>query len=612
MRYYLLFSFLLFAAAITATAQLYTSAGSKLYTGNGGFITANNTSLQLNCDVSGNNNGKLICKGSTAQTINANGYIVYGLDIDNSNGITLSSNLQVSNTLTLENGIITTGNNILYLPSTATVSRQNGWVNGFLKKYIQAGDSVSTVFETGDALYYTPANFTFSKVYTGDAVTASAINNAGDEPNYSSFPLSKTNYINRYWQLSAGSDLSFSNYSVTLNYEASDATGSVDASALSAGIYKDGWNTFSTASSGTNTNTAGNVSVLGNIILANTDAVTQYTITSSADANGSISPDGAIYLNSGGSQTYIITPGSGYSVKDILVDGVSAGALTSYTFSNVTANHTIAASFVLNCSAPAVPKAISISKRFKTCDTVTTCSIKAVSSATSYLWQAPAGTSIISGQGTTSINLYVSDTFYNGRVSVSAVNNCGSSSAKQSALIYGRPIQPVISGPSCVSPNETGLVYTVSNTEDSITYTWRTPGMAKVTSGQGTDSATVAWRGNSGILYVTASNNCGSVRGMYPVYTNCASTAAVSNGQASRLYAVITPNPAESQAVLYIGNIKAPVSVSIFDVHGRTALQLSGVQTQKTNLPLQKLAGGIYFVKINDGANTITLKLIKE
>ena len=35
-------------------------------------------------------------------------------------------------------------------------------------------------------------------------------------------------------------------------------------------------------------------------------------------------------------------------MADVLVDGASVGAVTSYTFTNVTANHTIAASFAID------------------------------------------------------------------------------------------------------------------------------------------------------------------------------------------------------------------------------------------------------------------------
>ena len=70
-----------------------------------------------------------------------------------------------------------------------------------------------------------------------------------------------------------------------------------------------------------------------------------YTITPSAGGNGTISPSGAVTVNSGGSQTFMITPAAGYQVASVLIDGSSVGALTSYTFSGVRANHTISATF---------------------------------------------------------------------------------------------------------------------------------------------------------------------------------------------------------------------------------------------------------------------------
>ncbi|MSM40704.1 MAG: hypothetical protein GJT30_13900 [Geobacter sp.] len=70
-----------------------------------------------------------------------------------------------------------------------------------------------------------------------------------------------------------------------------------------------------------------------------------YTITATAGVNGSIDPAGAASVNSGGSQSYTITPDQGYKVADVLVDAASVGKVTSYSFGNVTANHTITASF---------------------------------------------------------------------------------------------------------------------------------------------------------------------------------------------------------------------------------------------------------------------------
>ena len=73
-----------------------------------------------------------------------------------------------------------------------------------------------------------------------------------------------------------------------------------------------------------------------------------FTITASAGTGGSISPSGAVSVSSGASKTFTITPNSGYRVAGVLVDGTSVGAVTTYTFSNVTANHTIAATFAAN------------------------------------------------------------------------------------------------------------------------------------------------------------------------------------------------------------------------------------------------------------------------
>ncbi|MEJ2155550.1 MAG: hypothetical protein P8X96_09460, partial [Desulfobacteraceae bacterium] len=72
--------------------------------------------------------------------------------------------------------------------------------------------------------------------------------------------------------------------------------------------------------------------------------VSTFTLTATSGANGSISP-GTVTVNSGGSQTFTMMPATSYHVADVVVDGLSVGARSSYTFSNVNQNHTITASF---------------------------------------------------------------------------------------------------------------------------------------------------------------------------------------------------------------------------------------------------------------------------
>ncbi len=76
-------------------------------------------------------------------------------------------------------------------------------------------------------------------------------------------------------------------------------------------------------------------------VLVNVDAPLAYTITASAGSGGSISPSGTVTVNLGEDKTFTITPDTGYKIADVLVDGSSVGAKSSYTFTNVTDNHTI-------------------------------------------------------------------------------------------------------------------------------------------------------------------------------------------------------------------------------------------------------------------------------
>ena len=72
---------------------------------------------------------------------------------------------------------------------------------------------------------------------------------------------------------------------------------------------------------------------------------THCTITATAGMNGSIDPDGAVQVNKGDDQTFTIKPDKGYEIEDVAVNGVSVGAVDSYTFYNVQAPQAIYASF---------------------------------------------------------------------------------------------------------------------------------------------------------------------------------------------------------------------------------------------------------------------------
>lgn len=80
---------------------------------------------------------------------------------------------------------------------------------------------------------------------------------------------------------------------------------------------------------------------------------TFYNISASAGAGGSISPSGTTTLVKGDSKTFSITPSSGYKISSVKVDGASVGAVSSYTFNNITSGHTISVTFASAASLSA-------------------------------------------------------------------------------------------------------------------------------------------------------------------------------------------------------------------------------------------------------------------
>jgi hypothetical protein len=87
-------------------------------------------------------------------------------------------------------------------------------------------------------------------------------------------------------------------------------------------------------------------SAFTNLVPFTTGGSGTYTITATAGPNGTITPSGAVTVNEGGSQTFTFTPADGYQINTVLVDNQPQTPIpTSYTFTNVQANHTIHVDF---------------------------------------------------------------------------------------------------------------------------------------------------------------------------------------------------------------------------------------------------------------------------
>jgi uncharacterized protein YycO len=79
-------------------------------------------------------------------------------------------------------------------------------------------------------------------------------------------------------------------------------------------------------------------------------ATVTYTVTASAGAGGTISPAGVTTVNYGDSVALNITPDAGYHISSITDNGTPVGITDPYEINNISANHTVVATFAINAN----------------------------------------------------------------------------------------------------------------------------------------------------------------------------------------------------------------------------------------------------------------------
>lgn len=166
-----------------------------------GTVTLNGTALQT-------------ISGTTATTFN-------NLVVNNTSGLSLAQSISVNAALTFTAGRITTGVNTVIINSSGSVSgaAAGRYVNGRLRKTIPAGSNVNVQFEIGNNTTYNPALLTFSAVSVSGTLTAVEV--SGDHPSIGSSCIDPLKSVNYYWQFTPAG-ITFTRYSVTLNYTAAD------------------------------------------------------------------------------------------------------------------------------------------------------------------------------------------------------------------------------------------------------------------------------------------------------------------------------------------------------------------------------------------------------
>lgn len=219
-------------------------------------------------------------------------------------------------------------------------------VTGYIVDYGTASGVYTQGINVGNITSYTVGNLTDGQAYY---FAVAAYNSAGAESEYSN-EVSKTMDIEH--SILTISKTGMGSGVVTGNgincgsvCSASYNTGAI----VSLSAVADAGSTF-VGLSGGGCNGVGLCVITMNDATAVTAAfnrnIANYLIAATVNGSGgSISPSGTSTVSSGGSKRFTVTPRRGYRIAGVTVDGRSVGSVSSYTFTNVTANHTISASF---------------------------------------------------------------------------------------------------------------------------------------------------------------------------------------------------------------------------------------------------------------------------
>lgn len=236
-------------------------------------------------------------------------------------------------------------------------------------------------------------------------------------------------------------------------------------------------------------------------------------------------------------------------------------------------------------------------------------SVGTIAGATSYVWTAPSGATISSGQGTTSVNVLYGPSAVAGNMSVYGTNGAGNGAASNLAVTVNTvPANPAMpDGPAVVNLlNVTTSNYTSSAV--AATYVWQiSPAGAGTISGT-TSTATVTWNQTfTGVasISVKGQNSCGE-SSWSPVKTTQVvnTTGVVVNASGIN---VITGNSGSVSLDMNTDVIQA--SVMLIDLSGRIILKTS-VPGQGTTQLNNYLNPGVYIIAVNAGSSSLKKKII--
>jgi hypothetical protein len=233
-----------------------------------------------------------------------------------------------------------------------------------------------------------------------------------------------------------------------------------------------------------------------------------------------------------------------------------------------------------------------------------TYSVTPVSTVQQYNWTVPPGITIVSGQGTASVTVNVSNfintnpTNGNPAICVTAQNSCGISPIRCLSLTTYPATPASISGTAtpCINTVNT---YSCPAVLGASSYTWQVPTGWVIQSGQGTVSITVLCNGTSGNVRVRTNNSCGN-----STFRSLACAPRACSTTAMPMQLELWPNPT-SDRVFFAHGDATPDHLQIYDMLGRDIYSGNWLP----EFDVSGLAGGIYFVRATGGGESVVKRM---
>lgn len=233
---------------------------------------------------------------------------------------------------------------------------------------------------------------------------------------------------------------------------------------------------------------------------------TTYSVSPVSNTTGYIWNLPSGWTGASTTNTITVTTGNSGGVISVAAKNDCVNSTSTIRTLNVSVNNNIAPPVSINVSGGNI----------KVCPgdnrTYTTQLINGVT----YNWTVPPGATILSGQGTNSINVSFTPNFIsNGAISVAIVSGNCISTARNIRVNRNIPSTPsIISGTITGLCNSTGNIYSVINTP-GLSYQWTVPSGATITSGQGTNSILVSFgsTNTTGSIIVKGVSTCGAGSG---------------------------------------------------------------------------------------------------